>query len=182
MSRTLLSICLVAVLTLVPSLAARASEVSEAELIKRTTLDAAERSRREAAIAAMTPGQQGAAMVDTVNDRTIIYYQHGHGVFIEHTSKDGRVYMWYPRNKRIVHGTWGLRDFQGPKLCYKYLNSVHGITGEFEPNECIPPAQKLVGAEILDSRSGDPFGLAAGAIPYQKTALDVPDWPNLSKP
>ncbi len=116
-------------------------------------------------------------MVASVSDRTIVYYQPGHGVFIEFTSADGRLFMWYPRNSRVVNGTWGLRDFDGPKLCYKYLNSVHGVTGEYEPTECIPPSQKLVAEFVLDSRSGDPFGLAKGTLPYRKTPFDIPDWP-----
>jgi hypothetical protein len=166
-----------ATMLLVPHASVAAGEVSEAELVKRTTLEPAELSRRRANVAAMTAEQLGVAMEAAVKDRTIVYYQPGHGVFVEHTSADGKVFMWYPRNRKIVYGTWGLRDFGGPKLCYKYLASVHGVTGEYEPTECIPPAQKLIGAEILDSCSGDPFGLAAGKIPYSKTAFDVPEWP-----
>jgi hypothetical protein len=164
------------VLFLAPG-AALAEKVSEKELIARTTLDSAELARREAAIAAMTPEQQGESMTALVNDRTIIYYQQGHGVYVEYTAADGRLFMWYPRNGGVVRGTWGLRAMSGPKLCYQYRNSVHGVTGEYEPNECIPPEQKLVGASVLDSRSGDPFGLAQGTIPYPKSPRDVPDWP-----
>ena len=156
---------------------ALAADVSEAELVKRTTLEPEELARREAEVAAMTPAEQRAAMDTKVRDRTIIYYQRGHGVFVEFTSADGKVFMWYPRNQRIVNGSWGLRDFDGPKLCYKYFASVHGVTGEFEPTECISPSQKLIGAEMLDSRSGDPFGLATGKIPYSKKARDLPEWP-----
>jgi hypothetical protein len=156
---------------------ANAKDVSEAELIAQTTLEPAELSRREAAVAEMSPEQLKAAMVAAVNDRTIIYYQRGHGVFAEYTAPDGKVYMWYPRNKRVVLGAWGLRDFDGPKLCYKYFDAYNGVTGEFESTECIPPEQKLIGAEILDSRPGDPFGLSKGSLPYAKSKLDLPDWP-----
>lgn len=157
--------------------AALAEKVSEKELIARTTLDPAERARREAEVAAMTPEQQGEAMTALVTDRTIIYYQQGHGVYVEYTSADGRLFMWYPRNGGVVRGTWGLRTMDGPRLCYQYRNAVHGVTGEYEPNECIAPGQKLVGASVLASRSGDPFGLAQGTIPYPKLPRDVPEWP-----
>ncbi len=164
------------VLTLLPT-TLRAHEITESELIARTTLAPAELERREAAVAALTPAQQGEAMVAAVRDRTIVYYQPGHGVYVEYTSAEGRVFMWYPRNRRVVYGTWGLRDFGGPKLCYKYLDSVNGVTGEYEQDECIPPRQKLVAAEMLDSRPGDPFGLASGKLPYPKAKFDLPDWP-----
>jgi hypothetical protein len=91
-------------LALVPG-AAQAEKASEKELIARTTLDPAERARRAAAVAAMTPVQQGEAMTALVSDRTIIYDQQGHGVFVEYTSSDGRVFMWYPRNSGVVRGT-----------------------------------------------------------------------------
>ena len=116
-------------------------------------------ARREAEVAAMTPEQQGEAMTALVSDRTIIYYQQGHGVYVEYTAADGRLFMWYPRNGGVVRGTWGLRTMDGPNLCYQYRNAVHGVTGEYEPNECISPEQKLIGASVLASRSGDPFGI-----------------------
>jgi hypothetical protein len=158
---------------------ATARELPEAELIARTTLEPAVLAGREAAVEAMTPAQQGEAMIAAVNDRTVIYYQYGHGVFAEYTSADGKVFMWYPRNKRVVYGTWGLRDFGGPKLCYQYRNATNPVTGEYEGDECIPPRQKLVAAELLDSRPGDPFGLAAGKLPYSKSKFDVPEWPEI---
>lgn len=164
------------VLSLLPA-ATAAREVSIKELDQRTKLAQAELEQREAAVSAMTPEQQGAAMVAQVKNRTIVFYQSGHGVYAEYTSADGRVFMWYKRNKNVVYGAWGLKDFDGPKLCYKYFNSVNGVTGTFEPTECIPPRQALIGEHILDSRPGDPFGLATGKLPYSKTANDVPDWP-----
>lgn len=165
------------VLASLPGIAA-AEKVSEKELIARTTLDPAVRSQRLGEIAAMSPEQQSEAMAAAVTDRTIIYYQHGHGVYVEYTSADGRLFMWYPRNGGVVRGTWGLRTLNGPVLCYQYRNAVHGVTGEYEPNECIAPEQKLLGEEVLDSRSGDPFGLAKGTIPYPKSVRDVPAWPD----
>jgi hypothetical protein len=154
-----------------------AGEMTETELLRLTTLDSAKRSAREAEIDAMTSEKQAEAMVAMVKDRTIIYYQEGHGVYVEYTSANNAIFMWYPRNRRVVKGTWGLRDFNGPKLCYSYRNAVHGITGQFEPTECISPGQKLIGAEVLDWRSGDPFGLSKEVIPYIKTRFDWPDWP-----
>ena len=169
-----------AMLTCLPVVAV-AEKVSEKELIARTALDPVARSQRLEEIAAMSPQQQADAMIAAVTDRTIIYYQRGHGVYVEYTSADGRLFMWYPRNGGVVRGTWGLRDIDGPVLCYQYRNAVHGVTGEYEPNECIPPDQKLLGEAMLDSRSGDPFGLAKGVIPYPKGPRDIPAWPDADK-
>ena len=171
---------LIGIIAVAAALAAQpatAKDIPEAELIARTTLEPEEEVRRAVAVSFMSDEQVNAAMIAAVNDRTIIYYQRGHGVFAEYTAPDGKVYMWYPRNKRVVLGAWGLRDFDGPKLCYKYFDAYNGVTGEFESTECIPPEQKLIGAEILDSRAGDPFGLSKGSLPYAKSKLDVPDWP-----
>ena len=177
MLRQLRPILWLVAIALAPATGALAREASPAELIARVTMPPAEREARLQAIAAMDPQQQGAAMVEAVRDRTITYFQPGHGVFVEFTRADGRLFMWYPRNKSVVHGTWGLRDFNGPKLCYKYLASAHGVTGEYEPTECIEPEQKLLEEFVLDSREGDPLGLSAGQIPYRKSSLDVPDMP-----
>jgi hypothetical protein len=141
-----------ALLACLPAIAA-AEKVSEKELIARTALDPVVRSQRLAEIAAMSPQQQA----------------------------DGRLFMWYPRNGSVVRGTWALRDMDGPEVCDQYRNAVHGVTGEYEPNECISPQQKLLGEAVLDSRNGDPFGLARGVIPYPKAPRDIPAWPDPAK-
>src|SRR5690242_1834883 len=87
-----------AMLSLAPNPAV-AGEIPEAELLRRTTLDPVQLNARKAEVDAMTPEKQGEAMVAAVKNRTIIYYQYGHGVYVEYTSADNAIFMWYPRNR-----------------------------------------------------------------------------------
>lgn len=159
-----------------------AGEMSESELVSRTTLDPTELERRTAAIEAMSVDEQAAALEARARDLTNIYYQRGHGVFVEYTAADGRLFMWYRGNKTVVQGEWGVRTRNGhPEICFHYRGAVHGVTGEFEPTECINRVDALVNSARLDSHPGDPFGLASGKLPYSKPALDLPDWPKESE-
>jgi hypothetical protein len=163
--------------------AAGAKELSLAELERRTAMEDTEMERRLAEIEAMSSDEIATAIVDAVKDQTIIFYQPGHGVYVEYVDAKDRVYMWYRGNRQVVYGTWGVRFFDGvPKVCYHYLDSVNGVTGEYEPTECIHPRQTLLAKERLDSRPGDPFGLASGKLPYRKSDRDVPEWPEGEEP
>ena len=113
-----------------------------------------------------------------LTDVTTIVKQTGHGIYVEYTAPDGRLYMWYPGNFVTVSGTWGIADdYSTPRACFKYFGAYHGVTGEFEPNECVSAAQTLSGAFVVDKRTGDVFGLSTGGIPYQKSAGNLPPWP-----
>ena len=157
-----------------------AREIDEQELGRRTRVWAEERHHRMEAYNGMSNEQLGKAMADSVRDRTFIYYQRGYGVYIEYTASDGKVWMWFPGNTRVVHGIWGLRDFGGPRLCYKYFNSRNAVTGVFENTECIEPEQALSKVDVIDQRPGDTFALANDVLPYRKSKFDVPDWPAVS--
>ncbi len=113
-----------------------------------------------------------------LTDVTTIVKQTGHGIYVEYTAPDGRLYMWYPGNFVAVGGTWGIADTDAmPRACFKYFGAYHGVTGEFEPNDCVSAAQTLSGAFVVDKRAGDVFGLSTGGIPYQKSAGNLPPWP-----
>lgn len=118
------------------------------------------------------------AQVEALSDVTAIVKQTGHGIYVEYTDPDGRLFMWYPGNGGTVRGQWGIsEEFSPPRACFKYFSAYHGVTGEFEPNECVSAEQTLSGAYIVDQRSGDVFGLATKGIPYVKTAGNLPAWP-----
>ena len=115
---------------------------------------------------------------EKLSDVTAIVKQRGHGIYVEYTAPDGRLYMWYPGNGGVVTGTWGISDaFSPPRACFKYFGAYHGVTGEFEPNECVSNEQTLSGAYLVDSRSGDVFKLSTKGIPYSKSAGNLPPWP-----
>lgn len=131
-----------------------------------------------AALREMSHEEVSARLLAELSDITTIVKQTGHGIYVEYTSPDGRLYMWYPGNFATVGGTWGiLESYSPPRACFKYYGAYHGVTGEFEPNECVPAAQTLSNAFVVDKRQGDAFGLSTGGIPYQKSAGNLPPWP-----
>lgn len=125
-----------------------------------------------------TDEEMRTALIDAVKNQTKIIYQDGHGVYIEYTAPDGRLFMWYPGNNKVVYGEWGVQKVKNkPLMCFKYFNSYHGVTGEFEPEECINQMQILSQSSVLDLWEGDAFNLASGKLPYKKSKTDIPDWP-----
>ena len=113
-----------------------------------------------------------------VSDVTTEYYQAGHGVYLEYTSPNHQVFMWYPGNAVAVTGTWDIPEqFDPPRVCYKYFNAYHGVTGEYEPNECVDTAQTLGNVDELEARRGDTFALSSGRVPYVKTGNARVVWP-----
>lgn len=129
-------------------------------------------------IEAMTDEEVSAALVAELSDRTSIVRQTGHGIYVEYTAPDGRLFMWYPQNTSVVTGTWGVLETQSPpEACFKYKDSSHPLTGEFEPEECVPADQIIGRAYVVDSRQGDAFELRTKGIPYAKTAENLPVWP-----
>ncbi len=129
-------------------------------------------------INAMTDEEVSAALEAELSDRTSIVRQQGHGIYVEYTAPDGRLFMWYPQNTSVVTGTWGvLEKVSPPEACFKYKDSSHPLTGEFEPEECVPADQIIGRAYVVDSREGDVFKLRTKGIPYTKTAENLPVWP-----
>ncbi|HEV7692802.1 MAG TPA: hypothetical protein VGO52_18335 [Hyphomonadaceae bacterium] len=140
------------------------------------------RARMETATAnvrGMAKAEIVSGMRASVSNRTHLILQEGHGVYLEYTDAQGRLFMWYPGNRNVVSGTWGVVEtYSPPRTCFKYLNAVHGVTGEYEPNECVPPEQVIGRPYDLGVHEGDPFNLASGKIPYLKSKSDVPAWPD----
>jgi hypothetical protein len=119
---------------------------------------------------------------ETLSDVTSIVKQTGHGIYVEYTAPDGRLFMWYPGNAVAVTGAWGISEsFSPPRACFKYFSAYHGVTGEFEPNECVATVQTLSEAYVIDKRAGDVFELSTKGIPYAKSAGNLPPWPEAWK-
>lgn len=129
-------------------------------------------------IEAMTDEEVSAALVAELSDRTSIVRQTGHGIYVEYTSPDGQLSMWYPQNSDVVKGYWGVSEATSPpEACFSYKDSHHPLTGEFEPEECVPADQIIGRAYVVDSRKGDAFELGTKGVPYAKTAENLPVWP-----
>lgn len=133
----------------------------------------------EEKIAILSDEEISSQLRESLSDRTGVILQKGHGIYLEYTSADGDLAMWYPYNGRVVNGSWGINsDYSPPQACFKYNNARHGVTGEYEPNECVSPAQTIGKIHLLDERAGDPFNLSSGTIPYPKEAGNIPIWPD----
>ena len=86
--------------------------------------------------------------------------------------------MWYPGNGVVVKGSWAISDdYDPPRACFKYNGAYHGVTGEYEPNECIRPSQTLGEVSTMKSRKGDVYGLADKGLPYVKAQNTMLYWP-----
>ena len=130
------------------------------------------------AIGDMTDEEVGAALVEELSDRTSIVRQDGHGIYVEYTAPDGRFFSWYPLNTSVEKGTWSIAEAGSPpEACFNCKDSYHPLTGEFEPEECVPAVQIIGRAYEVDSRAGALFALGTKGIPYAKTAEDLPVWP-----
>ena len=122
--------------------------------------------------------QLAAELTRAVSGKTKLIFQHGHGVYVEYTAPDGNLRMWYPRNVKVVKGSWGLRKVRGKmRACFRYANAVNPVTQVFEPTECVSAEQTLSAGEVLQSWDGDVFRLMDDRIPYQKAAMDIPSPP-----
>jgi hypothetical protein len=101
-----------------------------------------------------------AAIKTSLSDKTKIIYQQGYGVYVEFTDADGTDRMWFPGNRGVVVGLWEVQDkFWGPQACFHYYKSVNAVTGEPENSECVPAAQTVGNADVIDERPGDVFHL-----------------------
>jgi hypothetical protein len=127
------------------------------------------------ALKGQTDEQVGSALTASVSGKTKLIFQPGHGVYAEYTAPDGQLRMWYPRNVKVVKGSWGLRTIKGrTRICFKYADAINPVTQLYEPTECVAPVQTLSEADVLRSWPGDVFDLMSGRLPYQKGALDMP--------
>ncbi|MHC5652924.1 hypothetical protein [Stappia sp.] len=102
---------------------------------------------------------------EAMSDRTSVSYMPGHGTQISYTSADGRSWLWYPGNSRILEGRWKLDDSKDYlQVCYDYGAGTRNPTmkkagsstqcGNFHNQEIF----------TLDTKRGDVFGLAGAAV------------------
>ena len=132
-------------------------------------------SQTAKALKGQTDEQLGAALTASVSGKTKLIFQPGHGVYAEYTAPDGQLRMWYPRNVKVVKGSWGLRTIKGrTRICFKYADAINPVTQVYEPTECVAPVQTLSESDVLRIWQGDVFDLMSDRIPYQKGALDMP--------
>jgi hypothetical protein len=111
-------------------------------------------------------------------DKTIMTHGPGHGTQIEYFDEQGRAYLWYPGNSRVVTGDWALKM---PKdryeLCFNYdTPSRNPVTLSTSRKwKCRDLASFT--QHTKETRLSDIFDLASKEVPfpltYRKTTLDA---------
>lgn len=103
------------------------------------------------------------------------FNQNQHGTQYEYHSEGGRVFLWYPGNRSIVHGSWRIESSstgRNPNLCYRYgAGSFNPVTGQRGGSwEC----RSFLAIDVAGGGTlkGDPFSLGAGRIPFVMVGRD----------
>jgi hypothetical protein len=95
-------------------------------------------------------------------DRTTLSYSRAHGNQVEHTSADGRAFLWYPGNARVLPGRWKVEN---GRICYAYegvtLNPVTGAQGPGYECELLWRHEMVT----VETVAGDPLGLSRRTEP-----------------
>ncbi|WP_306031073.1 hypothetical protein [Stappia sp. MMSF_3263] len=102
---------------------------------------------------------------EVMSDRTHVSYMPGHGTQISYTSADGRSWLWYPGNPRILQGRWKLDDSKDYlQVCYNYGPGTRNPMMKDAPSgfQCGNFVNQQVFA--LDTKRGDVFGLATAKV------------------
>ena len=92
-----------------------------------------------------------------------------------YNSKDGArvryigsetVYYWSAKSGQLKRGTWDIQEGKfGPQIC----ETFYGVTA------CLNTVEQLSGVGVIDSRTGDVFGLARGGRPVLGDD-GLPEW------
>jgi len=99
---------------------------------------------------------------------TALFSEKSHGTQIEYFAPDGRVYLWYPGNTRVVRGSWKVQ--KEPKkvaeICFMYPESSYNpVTkqrgGKWECNFHV-----VLSSDIKAVATGDPFDIETGRVPF----------------
>ena len=120
--------------------------------------------------AAITLAGGAAARVPFTVDapgKTVLFFDEAHGNQVEFYDQDGRAFLWYPGNAKVVPGFWEIQD---EKICFLYgpdnLNPVTGKRG----GKWYCSTIARWGDHIVDSVAGDVFKLSVSGLPFKLPA------------
>lgn len=110
---------------------------------------------------------------DCINGQVGPYYypvcseRPGPGTQVEYLADDGRSYLWFPGNRRLVRGHWIVRRWREKyEICWSYgPNSRHFITGE-RGDKLSCDLLSNYAVTIAEIREDDSFDLASGRLPF----------------
>lgn len=102
----------------------------------------------------------------------------GPGTQVEYLGPDGRTYLWFPGNRRLVTGHWIVRRWREKyEICFSYGRaSRHFITGKTGNNLSCDLLSNYA-ESIAEIRQEDSFSLSTGALPFvlkrDQTTIDA---------
>ncbi len=114
------------------------------------------------------------ALKKAISNSTVVYrdpnrFIQKHGTQVEYYASNGKSYLWYAGNSRVVVGDWLVQasGTSNPKLCHRYgANTYNPVTKKSGGSlECSPAPNS-----DTDILKGNPFNLKAGSTP-----LVIPD-------
>ena len=127
-------------------------------------------------------------------NRTIIERQGAHGWLAEYSTEDGRVFMWYPGNRKVMPGFWKVesvpvtlrnQSFSTIHICFQYPTGYNYVENKPGKNwDCWPASESIAYPENrknnngLEVREGDVFNLQTGKIPFVLKRNQRPAWPD----
>jgi len=106
--------------------------------------------------------------------RTYLSFSHAHGFQVNYLAAQGKAWLWYPGNSKIVPELWKL-DRDGTVICWKHpQQSYNPVTQQFGGGFACTSRQFSAKTIVAELR-GDPFGLAKGNVPYRLKKCQAPD-------
>jgi hypothetical protein len=93
---------------------------------------------------------------------SLIFGQHG--TQVEYHAPNGKTYLWYPGNSKIVVGDWEIRPSQhkSPELCYRYGTDTYNPVTRTDGGNWRCGDIRYSDMDIL---RGNPFRLRPGDVP-----------------
>ncbi len=114
-------------------------------------------------------------------------FSYQHGTQVEYLGADGRAFLWYPGNDKLVPGTWTASlSGRRPQICFgydirakirdDYMSETSrknlAAKGPLISRECQPArVYLLTREEIVD---GDPLRLGSGKMPFELSKENAP--------
>ncbi len=91
----------------------------------------------------------------------------GPGTQVEYLAENGRTYLWFPGNRRLVLGSWIVRRWREKyEVCFSYSRSsrdfVTGATGDNLTCDLLSNYPET----ITEIRQEDSFDLSSGTLPF----------------
>ena len=107
---------------------------------------------------------------------TYLSFNKFHGFQVNYIAPDGRAWLWFPGNRKVVPEEWKLDSTNGIKaLCFRHpSNSGNPATGRRGGAfQC--QSLKLSQKSIVARLDGDAFKLTSGDVPYRLPRCEAPE-------